>query len=241
MSGTRIALGIVGAGIMGERLLRGRPQSQVRRHRPRRRRLGPVGGGHGSASPRPSPTCRGSPTRRPLPSPPPATASISPRRRPRILAMRGRRSSRADKAVFCEKPLAVDVARTPSAFVAAAVQNRRPRRRQFPLRLVLRGRPALQRLDRGRRHRQGRSASSIEIGFAAWPRPMAEAMPPAGSMRRAQGGFAREVGVAFPFPGAAARSARWCWAQGDGGAYPEAGTLRARASPRQPTRRRACP
>lgn len=99
------------------------------------------------------------------------------------------------KAVFCEKPLAVDVADA-DAFVAEAAQQNARGAVNFPFASSL----AVDQL----RHWMQQDAVGhvqrieIEIGFAAWPRPWQ--MDAASWLdARPQGGFAREVGSHFLF------------------------------------------
>lgn len=99
------------------------------------------------------------------------------------------------RAVFCEKPLAVDVAEA-EAFVQEAAASKAKGAVNFPFassfavdqlrQWVADGAVGeVQRID-------------IEIGFAAWPRPW-QVDAVAWLDARAQGGFAREVGSHFLF------------------------------------------
>lgn len=122
-----------------------------------------------------------------------------------------------DKAVFCEKPLAVDVADA-EAFVAETAKAGARGGVNFPFASSfavdqLRAWMAegvtgdVQRID-------------IEIGFAAWPRPWQ--VDAAGWLdARAQGGFTREVGSHFLF--LARRLFGPLDLQSHSVAYPEAG------------------
>jgi predicted dehydrogenase len=99
------------------------------------------------------------------------------------------------RAVFCEKPLAVDIADA-EAFVAEAVQSKARGAVNFPfassfavdqLRAWMKDGVTgdVQRID-------------IEIGFAQWPRPW-QMDAVSWLDARAQGGFTREVGSHFLF------------------------------------------
>jgi predicted dehydrogenase len=99
------------------------------------------------------------------------------------------------KAVFCEKPLAVDIGDA-DAFVAEATRANGRAAVNFPFASA----PAVDQL----RHRMQQGAVGpvqridIEFGFAAWPRPWQ--MDAAGWLdARPQGGFTREVGSHFLF------------------------------------------
>jgi predicted dehydrogenase len=100
-----------------------------------------------------------------------------------------------DKAVFCEKPLAVDVADA-DTFVSEAARASGRAGVNFPFASS----PAVDQL---RQWMQSGAVGAlqrieIEIGFAAWPRPWQ--MDAAGWLdARPQGGFAREVGSHFLF------------------------------------------
>jgi predicted dehydrogenase len=99
------------------------------------------------------------------------------------------------KAVFCEKPLAVDVADA-DAFVAEATRQNARGAVNFPFASA----PAVDQLLRWLQQDAVGPVQriAIEIGFAAWPRPWQ--MDAASWLdARPQGGFAREVASHFLF------------------------------------------
>lgn len=99
------------------------------------------------------------------------------------------------KAVFCEKPLAVDVADA-EAFVAEAAKQNGRGGINFPFASSFAVDQLRQWMQQGVTGAVQRI--EIEIGFAAWPRPWQ--VDAAGWLdARAQGGFAREVGSHFLF------------------------------------------
>lgn len=101
----------------------------------------------------------------------------------------------AGKAVFCEKPLAVDIADA-EAFVAEAAKQNGRGGINFPFASSFAVDQLRQWMQQGATGLVQRV--EIEIGFAAWPRPWQ--VDAAGWLdARAQGGFAREVGSHFLF------------------------------------------
>jgi predicted dehydrogenase len=123
----------------------------------------------------------------------------------------------ANKAVFCEKPLAVDVAEA-RAFVAEADSLGARGAVNFPFASSF-------AVDQLRAWMQAGVTGpveriEIEIGFAHWPRPW-QMDAVAWLDARAQGGFAREVGSHFLF--LARRLFGPLQLQAHSVAYPEAG------------------
>lgn len=188
--GATVRLGFIGYGIMGERLLRA-----ALNHDPA------ILGVAGVWDPSPAAMqrlTRDLPQAKPLAS---AAAVIETADCIYIAAPPAyhlgyaRDAFRRNRAVFCEKPLAVDVAEA-EAFVTEAEAAKSRGAVNFPFTSA----PAVDRLHRWMA--EGAigvvDKVEVEIGFAQWPRPWQ--VDAAGWLdARAQGGYVREVGSHFLF------------------------------------------
>lgn len=120
-------------------------------------------------------------------------------------------------AVFCEKPLAVDVAEA-EAFVTEAAKGKARGGVNFPFASSFAVDQLREWMAEGATGEAQRI--DIEIGFAAWPRPW-QVDAASWLDARAQGGFTREVGSHFLF--LARRLFGPLQLQSHSVAYPEAG------------------
>lgn len=120
-------------------------------------------------------------------------------------------------AVFCEKPLAVDVAEA-EAFVTEAAKGKARGGVNFPFASSFAVDQLREWMAEGATGEAQRI--DIEIGFAAWPRPW-QVDAASWLDARAQGGFTREVGSHFLF--LARRLFGPLQLQNHSVAYPEAG------------------
>lgn len=183
-----VALGIVGFGIMGERLLRAALAHDPAVIRP-----------SGVWDPDPQAAARLAAIAPDLPMLPSAEAVIagcdalyvaSP---PASHIAHAEAAFAAGKAAFLEKPLAsdLDAARR---FVAAAERSGARAAVNFPMASS----PAVAQLSAWRAGMGAPRALSIQLGFRAWPRGWQQAAA-AWLSRRAEGGFTREVLSHFLF------------------------------------------
>ncbi|HSE79601.1 MAG TPA: Gfo/Idh/MocA family oxidoreductase [Alphaproteobacteria bacterium] len=185
-----VALSIIGYGIMGERLL-----GAALAHDPRIIRVA------GVWDPSPQALARlaaGFATVARLPSPEAAIDAAdcvyiaSP---PATHLEHARRAMRAGRALFCEKPLAIDCAMA-QAFVADAEAAEARAAINFPFASSFAVDQIKAWIDEGAIGTP--RALTIEVAFAEWPRPW-QRDAAAWLARRAQGGFTREVVSHFLF------------------------------------------
>ena len=187
MTGSTVALGIVGAGIMGERML-----NAALNHAADTVRVSGVWDPSASAMAR---------VRELFPAAPPSGSAAEVIRAsdclyiaspPATHLAHGRAALAAGKPVFCEKPLAVDVADA-RAFVEEAGEQGAV---NFPFASSLAVEALGDWLGQGAIGRPERIR--IEMGFRAWPRHFQQ--DAAGWLDgRREGGFTREVGSHFLF------------------------------------------